>query len=74
MLVNYNTPTKDIRRHIKTIGFNFRIKKTSNFDYMEFYHVETRIIFPDIFTPYKLELFTPLINYLKSINIHDIND
>ena len=63
---------KQIRRDIKKIGFNYRIKKYSDFDFMQFYHIESKKEFPDIFTDESLVFWSNLIEYIKVNKIKEI--
>ena len=69
MVLNDNIDLKRLRKDIKNLGFNFRVKKYSNFDYIEFYHIESKKVYPDIFTKDTLVLFDPLIQYCKEKNL-----
>ena len=57
---------KQIRKDIKLLGFNFRKKNYSDFTYIEFYHIRSKRLYPDIFTPDTIILFKDLINYIKN--------
>jgi len=69
MILTNKIDLKLLRRDIKKIGFNFRVKKYSEFDYIEFYHIGSKKLYPDIFTEVSMQLFQPLINYFKDNNL-----